>query len=192
MGMALTGKVVPYKTGFGPFPGSIYHVPAPVALHGVTVDDSLRAIDQLFKADIDPEQVAAIIIEPIQGEGGFYVVPPEFMRALREICDRHGIVLIADEIQTGFARTGKMFAMQHYDVLPGPHDDGQEPGRRGAAVGGMRPRRDHGRARARWPGRHLRGQRARDCERARGARRDRGRAPVRTRRASRPGPEGAA
>jgi len=118
MGMALTGKVVPYKTGFGPFPGSIYHVPAPVALHGVSVDETLRAIDKLFKADIDPEQVAAIIIEPIQGEGGFYVAPPELMRALREICDRHGIVLIADEIQTGFARTGKMFAMEHYDVLP--------------------------------------------------------------------------
>jgi len=118
MGMALTGKVVPYKTGFGPFPGSIYHVPAPVALHGVSVEETLRAIDKLFKADIDPEQVAAIIIEPIQGEGGFYVAPPELMRALREICDRHGIVLIADEIQTGFARTGKMFAMEHYDVLP--------------------------------------------------------------------------
>ena len=118
MGMALTGKVVPYKTGFGPFPGSIYHVPAPVPLHGVTVDDSLRAINQLFKADIDPEQVAAIILEPIQGEGGFYVQPPAFMRAIREICDRHGIVMIADEIQTGFARTGKLFAMEHYDVLP--------------------------------------------------------------------------
>ena len=73
MGMALTGKVAPYKTGFGPFPGSIYHVPAPVALHGVSVDESLRAINQLFKADIDPEQVAAIILEPVQGEGGFYV-----------------------------------------------------------------------------------------------------------------------
>jgi 4-aminobutyrate aminotransferase len=118
MGMALTGKVVPYKVGFGPFPGSIFHVPAPVALHGVSTDDSLRAIQQLFKADIEPEQVAAIIVEPIQGEGGFYVIPPEFMRALREICDRYGIVLIADEIQTGFARTGKMFAMQHHDVLP--------------------------------------------------------------------------
>ena len=118
MGMALTGKVAPYKTGFGPFPGSIFHVPAPVALHGVSVADTLRAINQLFKADIDPEQVAAIIIEPIQGEGGFYVAPPELMSALREICDRHGIVLIADEIQTGFARTGKLFAMQHYDVLP--------------------------------------------------------------------------
>lgn len=118
MGMALTGKVVPYKTGFGPFPGSIYHVPAPVALHGTTVQQSLAALTQLFKADIDPEQVAAIIVEPVQGEGGFYVQPPEFMRALREVCDRHGIVLIADEIQTGFGRTGKLFAMEHYDVLP--------------------------------------------------------------------------
>ncbi|WP_326539823.1 4-aminobutyrate--2-oxoglutarate transaminase [Pseudorhodoferax sp.] len=118
MGMALTGKVVPYKTGFGPFPGSIYHVPAPVALHGTTVKQSLAALTQLFKADIDPEQVAAIILEPIQGEGGFYVQPPEFMQALREICDRHGIVMIADEIQTGFGRTGKLFAMEHYDVLP--------------------------------------------------------------------------
>jgi 4-aminobutyrate aminotransferase len=118
MGMALTGKVVPYKSGFGPFPGSIYHVPAPVPLHGVTAEHSLAALQQLFKSDIDPEQVAAIILEPVQGEGGFYVVPPEFMRAVREICDRHGIVMIADEIQTGFARTGKLFAMEHYDVLP--------------------------------------------------------------------------
>lgn len=118
MGMALTGKVVPYKTGFGPFPASIYHVPAPLALHGVTVDDTLHAIGQLFKSDIEPEQVAAIIVEPIQGEGGFYVMPPELMRALRELCDRHGIVLIFDEIQTGFARTGKLFATEHYDVLP--------------------------------------------------------------------------
>jgi len=118
MGMALTGKVAPYKTGFGPFPGSIFHVPAPITLHGVSVEDSLRAIAQLFKADIDAEQVAAIILEPVQGEGGFYPVPPEFMRALREICDRHGILLIADEIQTGFGRTGKLFAMEHYDVVP--------------------------------------------------------------------------
>jgi 4-aminobutyrate aminotransferase len=118
MGLALTGKVAPYKAGFGPFPGGIFHVPAPVALHGVSVADSLRAIQHLFKADVEPEQVAAIIIEPVQGEGGFYVMPPEFMRALREICDTHGIVLIADEIQTGFARTGKWFAMEHYDVLP--------------------------------------------------------------------------
>ena len=118
MGLALTGKVQPYKAGFGPFPAGVYHVPMPIALHGVSVDDSLKAIAQLFKADIEPEQVAAIIVEPIQGEGGFYVVPPEFMLALRKICDQHGIVLIADEIQTGFARTGKMFAMEHYGAKP--------------------------------------------------------------------------
>jgi 4-aminobutyrate aminotransferase len=118
MGMALTGKVAPYKIGFGPFPGSIFHVPAPMALHGVSVDDTLKAIQNLFKSDIEPTQVAAIILEPIQGEGGFYVMPAELMRALRGICDQHGIVLICDEIQTGFARTGKMFAMQHHDVLP--------------------------------------------------------------------------
>ncbi|HZE90349.1 MAG TPA: 4-aminobutyrate--2-oxoglutarate transaminase [Rhizobacter sp.] len=118
MGLALTGKVAPYKIGFGPFPGDIFHVPAPVALHGVSVDDSIRALQQLFKSDIEPERVAAMILEPVQGEGGFYVMPPEFMRAVRETCDKHGIVMIADEIQTGFARTGRLFAMQHYDVLP--------------------------------------------------------------------------
>ncbi|MCP5282047.1 MAG: 4-aminobutyrate--2-oxoglutarate transaminase [Rhodoferax sp.] len=118
MGLALTGKVQPYKAGFGPFPAGVYHVPMPVALHGVSVADSLKAITQLFKADIEPEQVAAIIVEPIQGEGGFYVVPRDFMQALRKLCDQHGILLIADEIQTGFARTGKMFAMEHYGVVP--------------------------------------------------------------------------
>ncbi len=118
LGMALTGKVVPYKTGFGISPPGIYHVPAPIALHGVSVDDTLRAIQQLFKADIEPEQVAAIIFEPVQGEGGFYAMPPAFTKALRELCDRHGILLIADEIQTGFARTGRMFAMEHHGVVP--------------------------------------------------------------------------
>ncbi|NMM26277.1 MAG: 4-aminobutyrate--2-oxoglutarate transaminase [Glaciimonas sp.] len=118
MGMALTGKVVPYKVGFGPFPSDVYHVPFPVALHGVTVEDSLQALDRLFKADIDPKRVAAIIIEPVQGEGGFYPTPPEFMRELRAICDLHGILLVIDEVQSGFARTGKMFAIEHYDVVP--------------------------------------------------------------------------
>lgn len=118
MGLALTGKVVPYKVGFGPFPADVYHVPFPIDLHGVSVEDSLRALEFLFKADIEPNRVAAIIIEPVQGEGGFYVAPVALMRGLREICDRHGILLIADEIQTGFARTGKMFAMEHYGVVP--------------------------------------------------------------------------
>ena len=118
MGMALTGKVVPYKVGFGPFPGDIYHAPFPVELHGVTTADSLAALNTLFKADVDPKRVAAIILEPVQGEGGFYPAPLEFMRALRGLCDEHGILLIADEVQTGFARTGKLFAMEHYGVLP--------------------------------------------------------------------------
>lgn len=118
MGMALTGKVAPYKLGFGPFPGDIFHVPFPNSVHGVTTQDALNAIDVLFKTDIDPKRVAAIIFEPVQGEGGFYPVPADFVRALRAICDTHGIVLVADEVQTGFARTGKFFAMEHYDVKP--------------------------------------------------------------------------
>ena len=118
MAMALTGKVNPYKAGFGPFPAEVYHAPFPIDLHGVSVEDALRGIDTLFKADIDPQRVAAVIIEPVQGEGGFYVTPPQLMRRLRELCDEHGMVLIADEIQSGFARTGKLFAMEHYGVDP--------------------------------------------------------------------------
>ncbi|MBZ9985522.1 4-aminobutyrate--2-oxoglutarate transaminase [Mesorhizobium sp. BH1-1-5] len=118
MGMALTGKVVPYKVGFGAMPGDVFHAPFPVALHGVSVADSLAALDKLFKADVDPARVAAIIVEPVQGEGGFYEAPRDFMAALRKICDQHGILLVADEVQTGFARTGKMFAMDHHDVAP--------------------------------------------------------------------------
>jgi 4-aminobutyrate aminotransferase len=118
MGMALTGKVAPYKLNFGPFPADVFHAPFPNPLHGVTTADSLKAIDFLFKADIDPKRVAAIIFEPVQGEGGFYPAPAEFVRALRKLCNEHGILLIADEVQTGFARTGKLFAMHHYDVVP--------------------------------------------------------------------------
>jgi 4-aminobutyrate aminotransferase/4-aminobutyrate aminotransferase/(S)-3-amino-2-methylpropionate transaminase len=118
MGMALTGKVAPYKIGFGPFPADVFHAPFPNPLHGVTTADSLKAIEFLFKADIDPKRVAAIIFEPVQGEGGFYAAPVEFVRALRKLCNEHGILLIADEVQTGFARTGKLFAMHHYDVVP--------------------------------------------------------------------------
>lgn len=118
MGMALTGKVVPYKVGFGPFPGEIYHAPFPIELHGVSTDDALAALQGLFKSDVDPKRVAAIILEPVQGEGGFYTAPVAFMQALRKLCDQHGILLIADEIQTGFARTGKLFAMEHYGVTP--------------------------------------------------------------------------
>jgi 4-aminobutyrate aminotransferase/(S)-3-amino-2-methylpropionate transaminase len=118
MAMALTGKVAPYKTAFGPFPGEIYHAPFPIAYHGVSVADSLAALEQLFKCDIEPTRVAAIIVEPVMGEGGFYVAPAEFLQALRRLCDQHGIVLVIDEIQTGFARTGRMFAVEHAGIEP--------------------------------------------------------------------------
>jgi 4-aminobutyrate aminotransferase/(S)-3-amino-2-methylpropionate transaminase len=116
--MTLTGKVQPYKAGFGPLLPSVFHVPFPMEYHGITSEQSLAAIEQLFKADVDPAQVAAIIIEPVQGEGGFYIAPPQFLRALRALCDKHGIVLIIDEIQSGFARTGRMFAIEHAGVEP--------------------------------------------------------------------------
>ncbi|HCD1253553.1 TPA: 4-aminobutyrate--2-oxoglutarate transaminase [Citrobacter amalonaticus] len=118
MTMALTGKVAPYKIGFGPFPGSVYHAQYPNALHGVSTADALQSLDRIFKADIAADQVAAIILEPVQGEGGFNIAPTEFMQALRALCDTHGILLIADEVQTGFARTGKLFAMEHHGVQP--------------------------------------------------------------------------
>jgi 4-aminobutyrate aminotransferase len=118
LGMALTGKVAPYKVGFGPFPSDIYHAPFPSELHGVSTAQSMQALETLFKTDIDPARVAAIIIEPVQGEGGFQPAPADFMQALRKLCDSHGIVLIADEVQTGFGRTGKLFAMSHYGVQP--------------------------------------------------------------------------
>ncbi|HBS6069324.1 4-aminobutyrate transaminase [Klebsiella aerogenes] len=118
MTMALTGKVAPYKLGFGPFPGSVYHVPYPSALHGISTADSITALERLFKADIDAKQVAAIIFEPVQGEGGFNVAPKELVAAVRRLCDEHGIVMIADEVQSGFARTGKLFAMDHYVDKP--------------------------------------------------------------------------
>ena len=116
--MSLTGKVQPYKAGFGPLLPEVFHVPFPMAYHGVTPQLCLAAIEQLFKADVEPTRVAAIIIEPVLGEGGFYVAPPDFLRSLRALCDRHGIVLIADEIQSGIARTGRMFAFEHAGVEP--------------------------------------------------------------------------
>ena len=116
MGMSLTGKVQPYKAGFGPMMNDVWHLPFPNDLHGVSAEDALAALDRLFKADIDPARVAAIIVEPVQGEGGFYEVPAGFMQRLRATCDQHGMLLIADEVQTGFARTGKLFAMEHHGV----------------------------------------------------------------------------
>jgi 4-aminobutyrate aminotransferase/(S)-3-amino-2-methylpropionate transaminase len=116
--MAMTGKVLPYKKGFGPFPSDVYHVPFPIEHQGVSVADSLKAINFLFKADIDPARVAAIVIEPVQGEGGFFVAPKELLVELRKLCDAHGILLVSDEVQAGFARTGKMFGIEHSGVEP--------------------------------------------------------------------------
>jgi 4-aminobutyrate aminotransferase len=114
MAMALTGKVVPYKVGFGPFPAEVYHAPFPAL--GISASEALAALGNLFKSDIDPARVAAIIVEPVQGEGGFNVAPLEFIVGLRRLCDAHGIVFIADEVQTGFGRCGTWFAMEQFGV----------------------------------------------------------------------------
>lgn len=118
MTLGLTGKVTPYKNKFGPFPGDIYRAPFPIPHYGVSTELAMNALELLFKTDCDPADCAAIIIEPVQGEGGFYPVPDAFLAYLREVCVRHGIVLIADEIQSGFARTGRMFACEHAGVEP--------------------------------------------------------------------------
>ncbi|HUF87165.1 MAG TPA: 4-aminobutyrate--2-oxoglutarate transaminase [Thermohalobaculum sp.] len=116
MTMALTGKVMPYKKGFGPFPAEVYHATFPHPFHGISVDRALDDLGRLLRTDVDPARVAAFIVEPVQGEGGFNVAPPEFMHALRALADEHGIVLIADEIQSGMARTGRMFGIEHSGI----------------------------------------------------------------------------
>lgn len=118
MTLGLTGKVAPYKTGFGPFPGEIFHALFPNPLHGITVHDALKSVETLFKNDIEPNRVAAFILEPVQGEGGFYIAPNDFVEGLRKIADRHGILLIADEVQTGAGRTGTWFASEQWTVIP--------------------------------------------------------------------------
>lgn len=116
MGMTLTGKVEPYKKGFGAMMPDVYHVPFPQEVHNISTADAMAGITKLFKADLDPARVAAIIFEPVQGEGGFYPAPADLVKAIRKLCDDNGIVMIADEVQTGFARTGTMFAMEGYGV----------------------------------------------------------------------------
>ncbi len=114
--VALTGKVQPYKAGFGPFPPEIYHAPFPC--HCASLAEVKKAIHHLFKADIEPSRVAAMIFEPVQGEGGFNVIQPDAVKWIRELCDEHGILMIADEVQTGFGRTGRLYAMEHFGVVP--------------------------------------------------------------------------
>ena len=116
--LALTGKVDPYKKGFGPFPAEVYHAPYPDPLHGISIDDAFHGIELIFKNDIEASRVAAIIVEPVQGEGGYIPAPAEFLQRLRALCDQHGIVLVVDEIQTGAARCGKFFAVEHAGIEP--------------------------------------------------------------------------
>ncbi|MCB1390020.1 MAG: 4-aminobutyrate--2-oxoglutarate transaminase [Rhodobacteraceae bacterium] len=116
--MAMTGKAVPYRTRGTPPAIGVYHCPFPIPHHGVSEEQALKALYHILKADISPDQVAAIVIEPVQGEGGFYQTPVAFMQELRRLCDEHGMCLVADEVQTGFARTGKLFAIEHYGIEP--------------------------------------------------------------------------
>ena len=116
--LGLTGKVAPYKTGFGPFPGEVFHALFPNELHGISVEDALHSVELLFKNDIEAERVAAFIVEPVQGEGGFYIAPKAFIAGLKALAERHGILLIADEVQTGAGRTGTWFASEQWPVAP--------------------------------------------------------------------------
>ena len=116
--MSLTGKVAPYKQNMGPFAGEVFRGLYPCEYHGVTVDQALTQLKSLLKSDAQPDRIAAMIIEPVQGEGGYYITPTEYLVELRRICDEHGILLISDEIQSGFARTGKYFAIEHSGVVP--------------------------------------------------------------------------
>jgi 4-aminobutyrate aminotransferase / (S)-3-amino-2-methylpropionate transaminase / 5-aminovalerate transaminase len=118
MGMSLTGKQKPYKQNFGPFAPEVYKAPFPMPYHGIQTKDALDGLEHLFNTQVDPSQVAAIIIEPVQGEGGFHPAPAAFLRSLRNICTKHGILFINDEIQSGFGRTAKMFAIEHSGVIP--------------------------------------------------------------------------
>ena len=118
IGMGLSARMNPFKVGFRPFPTEIYRIPFPDEYHNFTLDDTKRAFGTLFRSDIEPTQIAAAFFEPVQGEGGYNVAEPDFIEYLRELCDEHGIVMVADEIQSAYGRTGKMFAMEHYGVAP--------------------------------------------------------------------------
>jgi 4-aminobutyrate aminotransferase len=116
--MAMTAKVVPYKQGFGPFPGEVYRAPAPYPYRGVTSDDAIRGLELLLKQDVDPASVACVVLEPVQGEGGFVEMPAEFPGRLKEICESNGILFVDDEVQAGIGRTGPVWAIEHYGVEP--------------------------------------------------------------------------
>src|SRR6185295_17857832 len=116
--MTMTSKVVPYKRGFGPFAPEVYRAPAPYPYRGVTTEDAIHELETLFKADVDPQSVACVVLEPVQGEGGFVDMPLDFPPRLKELCDKHGILYVNDEVQSGVGRTGPVWAIEHYDVEP--------------------------------------------------------------------------
>ena len=116
--MAMTAKVVPYKQGFGPFPSEVYRAPAPYPYRGVSSDDAIRGLELLLKQDVDPASVACLVLEPVQGEGGFVEMPEDFPRRLKGICEAHGILYVDDEVQAGIGRTGPVWAIEHYGVEP--------------------------------------------------------------------------
>jgi 4-aminobutyrate aminotransferase / (S)-3-amino-2-methylpropionate transaminase / 5-aminovalerate transaminase len=118
LSLTLTSKTHPYKAGLGPFAPEVYRVPFPDEYRGITAADALEALERALSTQVAAETVAAIVVEPVQGEGGFIPAPQEFMEGLRAICDREGILLVVDEVQTGFGRTGRMFAIEHYGVEP--------------------------------------------------------------------------
>jgi 4-aminobutyrate aminotransferase/(S)-3-amino-2-methylpropionate transaminase len=118
LSLSLTSKTHPYKAGLGPFAPEVYRVPFPNEYRGPTAAEALAALERALVTQVAAETVAAIVIEPVQGEGGFVVAPPKFMEGVRRLCDEHGIVLVVDEVQTGFARTGKLLAIEHYAVEP--------------------------------------------------------------------------
>ena len=142
----MTAKVHPYKKGFGPFAPEVYRAPGPYPYRGVSSAAAIEALEDLFRTDVDPESVACVVLEPVQGEGGFIPMPPDYLPRLQELCRRHGILYVDDEVQSGIGRTGKMWAVEHYDGVEPDLVVSREVDRRRPAAGrGHRPGRGHGR-----------------------------------------------
>ena len=165
--MTMTSKVHPYKAGFGPFAPEVYRAPAPYPYHGITTEDALDGLAKLFKSDVDPKTVACVVLEPVQGEGGFVPMTPDFPVRLAEVCRAHGILYVDDEVQSGIGRTGKVWAIEHYEgVEPDLLVSGKSIGGGLPARGRHRPRRADGRRAAGRPRRDLRRQPALLCGRS--------------------------
>ena len=186
--MTMTSKVKPYKAGFGPFAPEVYRTPAPYPYRGITSTDAIAGLEHLFKGDVDPESVACVVLEPVQGEGGFVVDAAGFPARLLELCREHGILYVDDEVQSGVGRTGKMWAIEHYGVEPDLLVSGKSLGGGLPLAGVTGPRRADGRGPARRARRHVRRQPAlvrRGARRARRGRRSRSSSPRRPRSATR-------